>query len=408
MKRSRFSPVLFALLFLFIAPARAEEFYCEIMTIEGTATLSNSAVSGKSLQEGDLLKVDDLVEVSSGSYVDLAYDRDWNNITRVEENSKVRLRSIYPTTLVLEGGGVFAKLKALPKGSAFDVETPTAIASVRGTEYRTTFLSGETEIYNVSDSNVYVYGLDESGEKQVEPVVLGRSQTTQVQKRGAPPVAPRQMQEREFQPVKRFQEGIDRKVQENISRGRVGKIQDIKTIERFHEEKSRMAREGAGEEMRDKPKTLTADEAHNAVHRMHDAESKSRGEDEMPRHGDEMPQDGRKSDQNNPNILRSDESGKRPAQTRGLAEPYFPGNEKRRGGGPEPVGFSKERWESGDESNDSNRNPGSSLDARRQNVQQGQSMGDRMSVQPKSQQGPQRQSNVKTQNRPSQSPQKRP
>ncbi len=235
--------VAFVLLAGFICasrPLRAqeEEFYCEVMSLEGTATVSNSTVSGKPIQEGDVLKTEDLITVGAGSYVDLAYDKDWNNVTRVEENSKVRLRSLYPTTVELEEGGVFAKLKSLPKDSTFEVKTPTAIASVRGTEYRTTFLSGETQIYNVSDSDVYVYGLDDSGSKQqAEPVVLKHSQATAIQSRGVAPKPPRAMQEREFQPVKKFQEGIERKVQQNITQGRFARIQDVRTVERIHEER---------------------------------------------------------------------------------------------------------------------------------------------------------------------------
>ena len=105
--------------------AAEEEFYCEVMDVQGEATVSNSTTSGKPLAEGDLLSVNDIVEVGASSYVDVAYDRDWSNVTRIEENSKIRLRSLFPTTIDLEKGGVFAKLKSLPKDSTFDVQTPT-------------------------------------------------------------------------------------------------------------------------------------------------------------------------------------------------------------------------------------------------------------------------------------------
>ena len=142
----------------------AEDFYCEVMSVEGTVTRTNASEADKPVAEGDLLAVEDVVTVGASSYADIAYDRDWNNVTRVEENSSVRIKSLYPTEVSLEKGGIFAKLKSLPKDSSFDVSTPTAIASVRGTEYRTTFLEGATQVYNVSDSDVYVYGFDPSGE----------------------------------------------------------------------------------------------------------------------------------------------------------------------------------------------------------------------------------------------------
>ena len=221
------------------APAYAEEdFYCEVMTVEGTVTLSNATTSGKALGEGDLLSVDDVVSVGEGGYTDIAYDKDWNNVTRVEENSSVRIRSLNPTTLALEKGGVFAKLKALPKDSSFDVQTPTAIASVRGTEYRTTFLEGETEVYNVSDSDVYVFGVDNDGEKQTaEPVVIRNSEKTFIQKRGEPPVAPRRMEAHEMQKASQFRQGIEQKVMQNVGRGRVGKLPNVRAIEQRMQER---------------------------------------------------------------------------------------------------------------------------------------------------------------------------
>ena len=223
-----------AAIFLIAAlPSVAEDFYCEVMALEGTATVSNETTSGKALVEGDLLKEGDTLEVAADSYVDLAYDREWNNITRVEENTKISVLSIYPTVLDLDSGGVYAKLKKLPKESSFDVQTPTAIASVRGTEYRTTVLEGETQIYNASDSDVLVYGLDESGQKQAEPVILKNSQKTQVQKRGMSPVAPRPMETRDFQPVQRAREKIENRIQKNVAQGRMGKIQNIEQMERM-------------------------------------------------------------------------------------------------------------------------------------------------------------------------------
>ena len=294
--------VVFSLLLTLSPAAFAEEFYCEVMDVEGSATLSNAATSGKALQEGDLLAVEDVVEVGPSSYVDLAYDRDWNNVTRIEENSSIRLRSLYPTTVELSSGGIFAKLKLLPKESSFDVETPTAIASVRGTEYRTTYLDGETQIYNVSDSDVYVYGLDESGRRQPSPVVLRNSQATQVQRRGQAPTAPRWMESHEVQHVARFREGIDRKIRQNIERGRVGKIQDIGKVERLQAQR-RERGEGP-------PRTMSGDEAREKARQVY----------------------GEPRTEQEPEHRLTSMEGNRPTAEEGRSA---------------PVGLSEDRWESG-------------------------------------------------------------
>jgi len=219
-------------------PIHAEEtFYCEVMSVEGTVTLSNATASGQAVSEGDLLSVDDVVSTGSSSYTDLAYDRDWNNVTRVEENSSIRIRSLYPTVVELTEGGVFAKLKSLPRESSFDVRTPTAIASVRGTEYRTTYTNGETQVYNVSDSDVYVYGFDPSGQQQSEPVVIRNTEKTFIQKRGDAPMAARRMEAQDITRAAKFQRGIEQQVMRNIDRGRVGKLPDVGTIANRMQEK---------------------------------------------------------------------------------------------------------------------------------------------------------------------------
>ena len=235
---NRLAAVFAAGLLLVTAPSYAEDLYCEVMSVDGTATLSSSTVSGKSLQEGDLLSVNDVVRVGPASYVDLAYDRDWSNVTRIEENSTLRIKALFPTEVELESGGVFAKLKSLPKDSSFDVKTPTAIASVRGTEYRTTYLEGETQVYNVSNSDVYVYGVDPSGRKQeTEPVIIRNSQKTFVPHRGDTPMSPRRMETKDIQHAAEFKQGIERRIQQNVERGRVGKLPDVGEIGRRIQER---------------------------------------------------------------------------------------------------------------------------------------------------------------------------
>ena len=295
--------LLGALLLVFSGPALADEFYCEVMDVQGTVTLTNESSAALPLQEGDLLKAEDVVEVAADSFVDLAYDKEWNNITRVEENSKLRIRTLVPSTsLALESGGVYAKLKQLPKESTFDVQTPTAIASARGTEFRTAFTSGETQIFNVSDSDVYVYGIDESGAQQVaEPVILKNSERTEVVKRGVAPVAPHRMEVKDFHPVTKARERIEGKIQDNIAKGRFGKIQDIHQMEN--------ARQGTHE--RKPVKTLSGDEARQAVDNIvRDKDIPQSQESSMhPKEGNH--EDARSEAKD---VFRSDEGGRR-AQT---------------------------------------------------------------------------------------------
>ena len=250
---SRLFTALAVSFFLFAGTVHAEDLYCEVMSVEGTVTLSNSTTSGKALSEGDLLSIDDVVRVGASSYVDIAYDRDWNNVTRVEENSSIRIRQLLPPEVELEIGGVFAKLKSLPKDSSFNVQTPTAIASVRGTEYRTTYLEGETQVYNISSSDVYVYGVDASGQRQAaEPVVVRSSEKTFVQRRGDAPMAPRRMDSADIQRAAHFRQGIEHRIQQNVQRGRVGKLPDVGEIGKRMQARRQGGEDLAGQQRHDR------------------------------------------------------------------------------------------------------------------------------------------------------------
>lgn len=211
------------------SPAFSEDYSCEVMAIQGTAKATSGGAT-RTLKQGDLLKADDYLETDADSHVDLAYDSDWNNVTRIEENSKITIRSIYPTDLALRQGGVYATLKKLPTGSSFQVETPTAVASARGTEYRTVCSEeGKTEVFNFSESDVFVADIDAAGKIAETPSVLKKEQATRILQRGDKPV-PRRMEAKEIQEIGERHKAIDLKVREVRAAGRVGKIQPVDRV----------------------------------------------------------------------------------------------------------------------------------------------------------------------------------
>lgn len=225
--------ILIGLMLALAAPsARADEFYCETMSVEGQAYVTD-ADGRRPVKEGDLLKPDDAIEVEADSRLDLAYDKDWNNVARLEAGTKAQIRSVYPAVVRLEHGGIFATLKSLPTDSTFEVETPTAVAAVRGTEYRTTAdEDGQTEVYNFSDSQVSVYGVDASGHRMGEPMVLANSEKTGIPMRGRPPVAPVKMNDRERQAGEAIRTRLHDRVNNLRALGKVGKIQGVDQLNR--------------------------------------------------------------------------------------------------------------------------------------------------------------------------------
>ena len=213
-----------------IAHAETSEPLCEVMAIDGTADLVNDDGTKTTLKEGDLVKPGGVVQTQNGS-TDIAFDKDWNNVVRIESGAKAKIRSVYPSRVEILNGAVFAKLKKLPKDSIFEVQTPTAVAAVRGTEYRAVFENGQTQVYNFSASDVYVYGVDAQGQKTKKSIVLAESQKTQVTGTGEVPKPPQPMGISESQEGKSVQSALDGKVKRVVESGRVGKIHDVASLE---------------------------------------------------------------------------------------------------------------------------------------------------------------------------------
>ena len=166
----------------------------EVLSLKGKAYVSNKEVHKKLIKEGESLKAGDLVEVGEDSRLDLAYDEAGENVTRIEANSKVSISRVDPTHLTMSEGGVFAKLDHLRGGSTFEVETPCAIAVVRGTKFRTAADSGGvTKVYNYSDSPVTVFGTNGKGGKSSTSIVLHEAEKTEVAKPGELPKASEKM-----------------------------------------------------------------------------------------------------------------------------------------------------------------------------------------------------------------------
>ncbi len=167
-----------------------------VIAVEGRAFLSNQKVLKQPLRVGQRLEAGDQVDTGIASAVDLVFDEELRNVVRVEENSRMEVRqSVAVITARLERGGIFAILKNLPQDSTFEVRTPTAIASVRGSEYRTTFDPAEgTRVYNFSESPVMVQAVDDQGRASGEPLLLKNAEKTEIVKPGESPAPAQEMQ----------------------------------------------------------------------------------------------------------------------------------------------------------------------------------------------------------------------
>ena len=231
-----FCAVILSMCFL-SAVTYAADYRCEVMSLKGSAFVLSDTGEKKPLKEGDTLGAGKTIEVGKESYVDLAYDKGWNNVTRIGADSKVSLRSIYPTGLYMSRGDILAKLQKLPAKSTFEVETPTAVAAVRGSEYRTVAdEEGKTQIYNLHKSEVEVYSKDLDGVMSREPVVLTENQKTAVDRLGDTPKTPEMMPEKEAKENHELSDHLNQRVESETQSGQLGQIQDIAEVEKKYSE----------------------------------------------------------------------------------------------------------------------------------------------------------------------------
>jgi hypothetical protein len=224
--------IFFGLIFLAL-PVAAEEFQAEVMSVQGNVWMSSEEEERRLLREGDILNIGDLVETDKNSFVEIAYDSDWQNVTRIEPESRVLIKTLYPIALTMSYGDAFSNLNKLPKDSSFEVQTPTAVAAVRGSVYRTLCRAGTTQVYNFSPSPVSVFGVDAFGQPQVSSqAVLRNSQKVGVAGLGRFLGGPANMNSQELNEGRRIKSFVDGNVRRVIQTRRIGRIQNLGAIER--------------------------------------------------------------------------------------------------------------------------------------------------------------------------------
>lgn len=91
------------------------------------------------VEKGMTIEAGTQILTGPSSFVDIAYDDYYANVTHLQENVKAEFKSIEPTEIFLEDGTIFNALDALDPDSSYQVATPTAVASVRGTHFEVAY-----------------------------------------------------------------------------------------------------------------------------------------------------------------------------------------------------------------------------------------------------------------------------
>ncbi len=138
----------------------------------GTATIQSLNSQPRLIVMKDIVKDGDIIETGDKSSVIVQVGEEL--LVRFEANTKVSVTSITDIAkrvITLDKGKVLSSVTKLKKGNEYFVKTPTAVASVRGTEFLTDFNEGKT-VVAVGKGKVSVIKSETQEEKLVD---LGNS-----------------------------------------------------------------------------------------------------------------------------------------------------------------------------------------------------------------------------------------
>lgn len=180
--------VSLAVLFSFEAKAFAEDAVCVFLSNKDNAWVIRRDADGvkSSLKIGDPIYKGDTLVVTRGNQVQLAFDKDAQNVMQIEGDTQLQISRINPTDIELKQGKIFALLDKKGPESHFKVFAPTAIAAVRGTQFQVLARGNETQVLTYRGS-VEVNGRDASGEATEVSVLLGPNQKTMTAQIGQAP-----------------------------------------------------------------------------------------------------------------------------------------------------------------------------------------------------------------------------
>lgn len=128
---------VFTFLILSALPSQGADVLCEVISVQSNAWRTQPGSSVRSsLRVGDTLRKGDYIEVMRGNTLDLAFDKERLNVLRIDGGTSIEISDLFPTSLEMTKGKVYAQLDNKGSDRRFKVLTPTAIAAVRGTRFQ--------------------------------------------------------------------------------------------------------------------------------------------------------------------------------------------------------------------------------------------------------------------------------
>ncbi|MBU0467528.1 MAG: FecR family protein [Candidatus Omnitrophica bacterium] len=222
----------------------------EVLYLEGRVQMQSSTdIEWTPLAKGMQVEIGDSIRTARNSFVDIALDKAKLNTIRIDPKSLVVLNSENSGTfdrLDLTKGRVVANLEDLKSGMNFEINTPSAIAGVRGSSYSVYVEKDSDEVLAFKDT-VFIKAFDFNKNELLE-LMLPEGFKTFIERFGEPS-ALIQIATQEFE---RFDN-----IMEDVSSSIEGKM-----VERA---KARIARENKAKEASEENKKSLLEKSNEQV-----------------------------------------------------------------------------------------------------------------------------------------------
>jgi hypothetical protein len=146
----------------------------EIIYLEGNVQVQSAADdTWKKAEKGMQVDIGDSIRTARHSRVDIALDAEKKNTIRLEQKTQVVLNSASEGSLDrldLSRGMVYSNLENIKAGLSFEVNTPSAVAGVRGSSYRV-YSERDTDEISAYKDTVFIKTFDANKNQTTETML---------------------------------------------------------------------------------------------------------------------------------------------------------------------------------------------------------------------------------------------
>ena len=146
--------------------------YVKVSYVSGEVKfLKSGETVWQGIKEGISLFSGDSIKTYANSFVEIAFDGNKDNIVSIKPEAYLVLKLIGREKIELIDGEVFSLIKRLPRGSQFEIRTPTAVCGARGTGWGANTNKNKT-VVSAYENDSYVKGITEDGSPMEDKTIV--------------------------------------------------------------------------------------------------------------------------------------------------------------------------------------------------------------------------------------------